>query len=68
MLVYLDDVICFHSNFEDHLQGIERLLQAVRKTGFKLSEKKCQFATQSVNFLGHTIDRKEVGPRNIIIV
>ena len=63
MLTYLDDVICFHSNFEEHLQGIERLLRAVRNAGFKLSGKKCQFATQSVNFLGHTIDRKGVRPQ-----
>lgn len=57
MLAYLDDVICFHSNFNDHLvQGIKRLLLAVRKPRFKLSAKKFQFATQSVNFLGHTID------------
>lgn len=41
MLAYLDDVIRFHSNFEDHLEGMERLLTAVRQSGFKLSGKKC---------------------------
>lgn len=46
MLAYLNDVICFHSRFDDHLQGIEKLLWAVRNAGFKLSGKKCQFATK----------------------
>ena len=51
IMAYLDDVICFHSTFEEHLEGISRLLQMVRKSGFKLSGKKCQFATRSVNLI-----------------
>lgn len=27
--------------FEEHLKGIERLLQTIRSAGFKLSVKKC---------------------------
>ena len=48
VMAYLDDVICFHSTFEEHLKGIERLLLTIRRSGFKLSGKKCQFATRSV--------------------
>ena len=62
MLAYLD-VICFHSNFEDHLKRIECLLTAVRKSGFKLSVKKCQFAKRSVKFLGHVIDQNGIRPQ-----
>ena len=40
MLAYLDNVICFLSNFKEHLQGIERLLRAVRNAESKLSGKK----------------------------
>ncbi|EDO33875.1 predicted protein, partial [Nematostella vectensis] len=57
-----DDVICFHSSFEEHLRGIERMLQAVRASGFK-SIKKSQFATRSVKFLGHVIDQNGVRPQ-----
>ena len=57
VMAYLDDVICFHSTFEEHLKGIERLLLTIRKSGFKLSGKKCQFATKSVKFLGHVIHK-----------
>jgi len=30
VMAYLDDVICFHSTFEEHLKGIERLLLTIR--------------------------------------
>lgn len=59
---YLDDVICFHATFEEHLEGIRRLFQMVKKSGFKLSGKKCQFSTRSVKFLGHVIDESGVRP------
>jgi hypothetical protein len=59
---YLDDVICFHPTFEEHLEGISRLFQMIRNSGFKLSGKKCQFATSSVKFLGHVIDKSGVRP------
>ena len=58
----LDDVICFHCTFEEHLEGMGGLIQMVRKSGFKLSGKKCQFATRSVKFLGHFIDKSGVLP------
>ena len=57
IMTYLDDVTCFHSTFEEHLEGISRLFQMVMKSGFKLSGKKCQFAARSVKFLGHLIDK-----------
>ena len=62
-MAYLDDVICFHSTFEENLKGIERLLLTIRKSGFKLSGKKCQFATRSVKFLGHVIDKDGIRPQ-----
>jgi len=58
VMAYLDDVICFHSGFEEHFKGIGRLLQTIKKAGFKLSGKKCQFATRSVKFLGHVHNQR----------
>ena len=59
VMAYLDDLICFHSSFEEHLKGVERLLQTIKKSGFKLSGRKCQFATRSVKFLGHVINQNQ---------
>ena len=61
-MAYLDDVICFHATFDKHLEGIQKLLEMVRRAGFKLSGKKCQFAKLSVRFLGHIIDNTGVRP------
>lgn len=63
VMAYLDDVICFHSSFDEHLRGVDRLLHTIRKFGFKLSGKKCQFATRSVKFLGHVIDKDSIWPQ-----
>ena len=62
IMAYLNDVICFHPTFEENLEEISRLFQMVRKSGFKLSGKKCQFATRSIKFLGHLIDKSRVRP------
>ena len=63
VMAYLDDVICFHSGFEEHLEDIGRLLQTIRKAGFKLSSKKCQIATRSFKSLGHVIDKDGIRPQ-----
>ena len=63
VMAYLGDAICFHLTFEEHLKGIERLLLTIRRSGFKLSGKKCQFATRSVKFLGHVIDKDGIRPQ-----
>ena len=62
IMAYLDDVICYHSTFDKHLKGVRTLLEMIRKAGFKLSGKKCQFAKHSVRFLGHVIDSTGVKP------
>ncbi len=62
ILAYLDDVICFHATFNKHLDGVQKLLEMVRRAGFKLSAKKCQFAKRSIKFLGHIIDHTGVRP------
>ena len=51
IMAYLDDVICFHPTFEEHLEAIFRLFQMIKDSGIKLSGKKCQFATISVGSL-----------------
>ncbi|CAB3994222.1 Retrovirus-related Pol poly from transposon 412 [Paramuricea clavata] len=58
----LDGVICFHATFDKHLEGIQKLLEMVRRAGFKLSGKKCQFDKLCVRFLGHIIDNTGVRP------
>ena len=54
-LVYLDDVIIFSKNFDDHLKHVQEILQCLRDAGFSLKLKKCDFFQNKVNYLGHVI-------------
>ena len=54
-LVYLDDVIVFSRNEEDHIRHVREVLTALRDAGVTLKLRKCEFFTTSVKYLGHII-------------
>ena len=60
LLVYLDDLLIFSHNFEDHLQHLDRVLQRIGETRLKLNLDKCQLLREEVNYLGHTISAEGV--------
>ena len=51
VFVYLDDIIVFSQNKEEHFQILSRLEGA----GLKLKLSKCQFLKRELDFLGHII-------------
>lgn len=55
LLVYLDDLLIYSSNFEDHLERLETVLSRLQQVGLKVNPKKCTFAQKSVEYLGHTV-------------
>lgn len=59
---YLDDILIFSKSWEEHLQHIEQFLTACQSEGFKLKLTKCEFATDSVKYLGHLIQKNKVLP------
>ena len=61
-LIYLDDVLVFGSNFDEHMQRVEQILLCIREAGLKLKPEKCQFLQTSVNFLGHNISSEGILP------
>ena len=54
-LVYLDDIIIFSKNKEDHLRHVEQVLSAMNCAGVTLKLSKCSFFTDRVKYLGHII-------------
>ena len=54
-LVYIDYIIIFSKNMEDHLCQVDEILQVLRDVGGTLRLAKCNFFTESVNYLGHAI-------------
>ena len=61
-LIYLDDVIVFSDNFNDHMKRLETVLDRMSKAGLKLKPEKCQLLRKEVTFLGHVVSEKGVQP------
>lgn len=59
---YIDDILVFSSTFEEHLQQIGKLMEAIRGEGFKLKLSKCHLAKNSIKYLGHIIENNGVRP------
>ena len=54
-LVYLDDVIVFSRNQDEHLEHLDTVLTLLEDAGIKLKMKKCFFIKKEVEYLGHCI-------------
>ena len=69
-LVYIDDVIVFGRNFEEHHKRLELVFQRLLKNGLKIKGSKCNFFQKRVSFLGHIISESgvEVDPEKVIAV
>ena len=65
-LVYIDDILIFSKNFEEHLHHISLVFSNLRAANLKLNPSKCKFATSTVKYLGHIISKEgiRVNPEN----
>ena len=61
-LVYLDDVLIVGSTFEEHLQNLKEVLEAIKVAGLKLKPSKCFFAKRSVKYLGFIVSNEGLSP------
>ena len=56
-LVYIDDVIVFGKNHEEHAQNLEAVLQRFKDHNITVKPGKCLFGSPEVAYLGHSIDK-----------
>ena len=61
-ICYMDDILIFSHSFEEHLQHLEKLLEAICNEGFRLKITKCTFAKNEVKYLGHILSENTVRP------
>ena len=61
-LIYLDDVIVFGRDFEEHLDRLSGVLDRIQKAGLKLQPAKCHILKKQVSFLGHLVCENGVLP------
>ncbi|QRW02596.1 Retrovirus-related Pol polyprotein from transposon [Ceratobasidium sp. AG-Ba] len=56
-MVYIDDIVIFSKTFEDHLDHVDKVLQAIEDSGLTLSPPKCFMGYQSLLLLGQRVSR-----------
>lgn len=59
---FIDDILIFSKTFDEHMQHLSRLLEAILIEGFRLKFTKCIFAKNYAKYLGHVIENNSVRP------
>ena len=59
-LIYLDDIIIFSSNFEEHLEKLQAVFQRLSNNHLKLKGSKCEFFKSQVSYLGHIVSEEGI--------
>ncbi|CAC5390203.1 Retrovirus-related Pol polyprotein from transposon 297,Retrovirus-related Pol polyprotein from transposon 17.6 [Mytilus coruscus] len=62
LLIYLDDIILFSSNFSQHLERLDFVLKRLQAAGLKLKPEKCNIFQTEVTFLGHVVSEQGIQP------
>ncbi len=60
VLVYVDDVLIYSKNFEEHLGHLQAVFDRLRSANLKLQPNKCHFARSEVTYLGHILSTEGV--------
>ena len=66
-IIYLDDIIIFSKNSDDHLIQLRGVFERLAKAGLKLKPSKCEFFKSSLKYLGHIVSKDGIAtdPRKI---
>ena len=60
VLCWMDDVLVFGRDQEEHDKRLRTALQHLESAGVTLNPKKCEFSKGSLKFLGHIINKKGI--------
>jgi hypothetical protein len=66
-IAYLDDILIYSNNLEQHRQHIRLILKRVEEVGLILKASKCEFHTDRTEYLGYIISRMgiQMDPENV---
>jgi len=62
MFVYIDDIIVFSKNTEEHIKHLKLVFEILYKNGLKVNFEKCTFFKTEVVLLGHILSTKGISP------
>ena len=52
---YLDDILIYSENEEQHIEHVKQILEALTKAGLQVKPQKCEFHTNNIEYLGFII-------------
>ena len=61
-LVYLDDILIFSKDFDEHLERLGQVFDRLKTAGFTLKPSKCHFFRREVEYLGHIVSSSGISP------
>ena len=62
VVVYLDDIIVFSKNCEEHREHLRQTLDTLRRHQLVAKPSKCEFFKTELLFLGHIISAGRIKP------
>ena len=62
VVAYLDDILISSRSKEEHRQTLDVVLSRLEKPGLKVRPEECTFLVQSVEYLGHIVDKDGIRP------
>ena len=67
VVCYLDDIIVTGKDQAEHLCNLEQVLGRIQDYGFKVCKEKCSFMQDSVEYLGHILDKNgiQMSPKKV---
>ena len=60
---YLDDVVIYSNNWQDHMYHLKQVLGRIREAGLTINPKKCSLAKKEVSYLGYVIGNGVIRPQ-----
>lgn len=60
VIIYLDDILIFSKNIEDHRQTVKEVLKQLRKHNLFAKPEKCKFHLEEVKYLGLMVSQKGI--------
>jgi hypothetical protein len=69
-IAYLDDILIYSDNLEQHRQHVKMILRTVEEVGLTLNASKCEFHTNKTEYLGYIISPTGIGmdPEKVRVV
>ncbi|XP_064467879.1 uncharacterized protein LOC135378719 [Ornithodoros turicata] len=63
-MAYMDDVVVFSRNFQEHLEHLSIVLARMNEAGITINPRKVQLASSRISLLGFVVDRGTIRPND----